>query len=87
MANVEEKKEQGTQVNDQGTRPEPTPMMPTNGPEEKRGFFRDLGLGAKIGIGLVFGGLIAGGVYLVKTLLGKDEEEPAALPERNEPNE
>lgn len=42
-------------------------QLPT---EKKGGFFRDMSIGMKIGMGLFFSGLALGAGYLVKTLIG-----------------
>ena len=49
--------------------------------KKKGGFLSDLGLGAKIGLGLVFTGVGVGLGFLLKGLLGgKDDDHQDAIP-------
>ena len=49
--------------------------------KKKGGFLSDLGLGAKIGVGLVFTGIGVGLGFLLKGLLGgKDDDHQDAIP-------
>lgn len=51
-------------------------QLPTQ--PKKGGFFREMSIGAKIGFSLVIGGLVLGGGYLVKCLVGGKGNEAAA---------
>lgn len=85
---MEKKNEQEQQVNSQQTTPDATQNTEMTKSEEKKGFFRSLGTGVKIAIGIAATVVVTGGVYLVSVLLGKDDKEDEAAPEaNNEPNE
>ena len=55
-----------------------------NNENEKKGFWKSLGIGAKIAIGGVGAAVLAGGVLLIKALFSKDDDEDEAESESTE---
>lgn len=67
--------EQVEQTVDTAAAPEATTVVVT-APEKKHGFFRDMSVGMKIGVGLVFGGVLVGAGYLIKKVFFSGNDDP-----------
>lgn len=88
MTNKENRKPEGPEVNEEEenemeeneNKPQETEGKVVQLPTEKKGgFLRDLGVGAKIGVALVFTGIGIGVGFLVKALIGGKEDENAPI--------
>lgn len=88
---TEEKKVQETVAEEQNNEATTNPaekQLPNELKEEKKGWFRNLGTGMKIGLGVAGTAIIGGLVWLVTSMLGgKDEEEPEAIEAGEDTNE
>lgn len=88
---AEEKKVQETVVEEQNNEATTNPaekQLPNELKEEKKGWFRNLGTGMKIGLGVAGTAIVGGLVWLVTSMLGgKDEEEPEAIEAGEDTNE
>lgn len=79
MAKAEEQKKEPEQK-DNDTEKKENETEQKKEEKKVKGFWKNLGLGAKIGIAAAGTALIAGATWLIGTLLGKDdEEEPKAI--------
>lgn len=86
---AEEKKVQETVAEEQNTTTNPAEkQLPEEAKEEKKGWFRNMGTGMKIGLGVAGTAIVGGLVWLVTSMLGgKDEEEPEATEAGEDTNE
>lgn len=88
---AEEKKVQETVAEEQNNEATTNPaekQLPNELKEEKKGWFRNLGTGMKIGLGVAGTAIVGGLVWLVTSMLGgKDEEEPEAIEAGEDTNE
>ena len=88
---AEEKKVQETVAEEQNNEATMNPaekQLPNELKEEKKGWFRNLGTGMKIGLGVAGTAIVGGLVWLVTSMLGgKDEEEPEAIEAGEDTNE
>ena len=76
--NKVEEVEQTVETNEPVNNEDSAQMVMTNPASEKKGgFFRDMSIGMKIGVGLVFGGVMFGAGFLVKKMFfsGNDTED------------
>lgn len=69
---TEEKKELNIEQEAQQNENNSQELATTN---EKKGFWKSLGIGAKIGIGILGTGLLAGAGWLIKSLLIGDDDD------------